>query len=210
MNRHDLGIGPDARLVLHGHYRDWFSTYRPATPTDGRLVYFGLLKEYKGVPELLAAFGDVDDADLALHVVGRPVVPDVERAVRALGAADGRVTLTLRYVADAELARLITGAEAVVLPYVEMGNSGAALLALSLDRPIIVPRAPGNTELAAEVGLGWVVEYEPPLSSTKLVTALEDLRRTARTHRPDLDERNWADIGDRLLGCYREASRSSG
>ena len=208
MSRHHLSLGADTRLVRHGHYRDWFSAYPPAAPRTGRLVYFGFLKEYKGVPELIAAFGDIDDADLALHVVGRAAAPQIEREVRTLAAADSRITLTLRYVSDAELSQLITSAEAVVLPYVEMGNSGAALLALSLDRPIIVPRAPSSAELGAEVGPGWVVEYEPPLSPAKLAGALEVVRKTARAGRPQLDTRTWTDIGALLLECYRDVMRS--
>jgi beta-1,4-mannosyltransferase len=207
MNRHDLDGARGTRLVRHGHYRDWFAPYPPAPPRSGHLVYFGLLKEYKGVAELVTAFGGIPDRDLRLHVVGQAVAPQVERDVRAAGSGDDRVTLTCRHVPDGELARLVTGAEAVVLPYVEMGNSGAALLALSLERPIIVPRAPVNAELAAEAGPGWVVAYEPPLTPAKLAAALAEVRATPREGAPRLEARDWTTIGARLVECYRDAAR---
>jgi glycosyltransferase involved in cell wall biosynthesis len=207
MNRHDLDEARGTRLVRHGHYRDWFAQYPPAASRPGNLVYFGLLKQYKGVAELVTAFGGIDDHDLRLQVVGRVVSSQVEREVRAASAADGRVTLTCRHVPDADLARLVTEAEAVVLPYVEMGNSGAALLALSLDRPIIVPRAPVNTELDVEAGPGWVTAYEPPLTAAKLMAALNAVRASPREQPPQLGGRDWTAIGARLVECYRDATR---
>ena len=41
--------------ILHGHYREWYGpSNAPSVP--GRLLCFGLLRPYKGVESLLAAF----------------------------------------------------------------------------------------------------------------------------------------------------------
>ena len=46
-----------------------------------------------------------------------------------------------------------------MLPYRHMHNSGAALTALSLDRPVLVPETDVNRDLARETGPGWVVTF---------------------------------------------------
>ncbi len=60
----------------------------------------------------------------------------------------------------------------MVLPYREMHNSGAALTALSLNRPVLVPDNEVNRELAEEVGPGWVFRYDGELTGRHLLDAL--------------------------------------
>jgi beta-1,4-mannosyltransferase len=72
------------------------------------------------------------------------------------GARRPRVRLTLRHADDDELVEAVGEAQVVVLPYRQMHNSGALLLALSLDRRVLVPSGPVTDELAARVGEHWV------------------------------------------------------
>ncbi len=62
----------------------------------------------------------------------------------------------LGFAPDADLVREISMSEMVVLPYRFMHNSGAVLLALSLDRPVLVPDNEVNRLLEIEVGSDWV------------------------------------------------------
>ena len=91
------------------------------------------------------------------------------------------------YVTDDVLVREVTASELVVLPFANMTNSGSLLLALSLDRPVLVPSQPMTEQLAAEVGPGWVLTYAGPLEPAVLLDALAAARRsppaTARTCR---------------------------
>ena len=94
------------------------------------------------------------------------------------------------------LAREILESELVVLPFVEMTNSSSMILALSLDRPVLVPRLPVTEELAAEVGPGWVLIYDGELDAAALAGALAARReprgaraRTSRRRRVGGDRR---------------------
>lgn len=190
----DSPDGPQpATTIVHGHYRDWYpAATSPATP--GRLLLFGLLRPYKGIERLLEAFADVSDAGLTLRIVGRPADTSIGAAARAAAAADRRVTVDLRHVPDDELAVEITAAALVVLPYRDLHSSGALLLALSLDRPVLVPRNPVTDALAAEVGEWWVQRYVGDLDA-------DDLERAAATVRGgprepvDLSRRDWDVLG---------------
>ena len=198
--------------IRHGHYRDWFDDLDRPTAVPGRFLTFGLVRPYKGVENLLARFHELDDPALTLRVVGKPSTPALRAEVESLADADPRVSTILDHVDDGRLATEVGEAELVILPYREMHNSGALLLALSLDRPVLVPRGVVTVDLGAEVGKGWVTTFDGDLSAADIVGSLQRIRERNRANgvqdagdRPDLGEREWAAIGSEHVSAYRSA-----
>lgn len=194
-----------ATTVPHGHYVDWFAQHPPQPAVARRVATVGLLRPYKGVDELLSAFEALDDPAASLVVAGRPVAQTVADQVRAAAARDPRVVVDLRHVDDADLVRWTTSASLVALPYRQMHNSGAVLLALSLGRPVLVPANPVTDALAAEVGPAWVRRFTGPLTADVLRAALEDADGLSATAAPDLRARDWAAGTQAHLEVYRAA-----
>lgn len=195
--------GPSA-VIPHGHYTDWYGGVPAARPVPGRVLAFGLLRPFKGTDALLAAVAAVPDERLTLRVVGRPVVDEMRVLVEAAAAADPRVTALLGYVEDGTVVAEHAAAQLVVLPYRQLHNSGALLLALSLGRPVLAPAGPSTAELAAEVGPGWVHLFEGELTAEVLTKALAATRDLPGPP-PDLRRRGWPLIGRRHLEVYRGA-----
>lgn len=193
-----------AVTVLHGHYRDQFAEHPLPESEPGRLLYFGIIRPYKGVVELMDVFRGAHDDSLSLHVVGSPSAGQRE-LVEERAARDSRVHTTLRRVDDAEMVDEIGRAELVVLPYREMHNSGSILVALSLGRPILVPRTPTNTALAEEVGSDWVLEYDGDLTPERVTSALERIRTHPPEGLPALSGRDWDVLGRELKRAYEGA-----
>ena len=192
-----------ATTILHGHYRDRFAT-PDVQQQRGRILQFGLIRPYKGIEQLLAAFALLNEQDLTLRIVGKPVAGALDSAIKRAAAADQRISHDLRFVEDNELAEEVAAAELVVLPYLEMHNSGALLVALSLDRPVLVPRSPANQALSDEVGPGWVIMFDGELQAAQLRAAVSDARRP-RASRPNLSGRDWTEVGRLHELAYREA-----
>jgi beta-1,4-mannosyltransferase len=192
--------------ILHGHYRDRFDAFPHTDTVPGRILYFGLIRPYKGVEQLIAAFSASSDEALTLRVVGKPSEA-LDASVRAAATADPRISHDLKFVEDSVMVSEICEAELVVLPYLQMHNSGALLAALSLDRPVLVPRTPANTAIADEVGHDWIVTFEGALSSEIIHDALATVRARGDVQRPDLSQREWAIVGQQHLDAYREAIR---
>lgn len=200
---------PRTLTILHGHYRDWFSALPVPTAVSGRLLYFGLIRPYKGVESLLEAFMAIDthtDEGASLRVVGNPSSAVLRHQIEAAVTRDARVGARLEYVDDATLAEEIGHAQLVVLPFRQMHNSGSVLLALSLDRPVLVPRNDANQALADEVGAGWVYMYDGALSAATLRTALRQVRSDTRTSSPDLSAREWEAAGQQHGRAYAGAT----
>jgi glycosyltransferase involved in cell wall biosynthesis len=193
--------------IAHGHYRAWFERHPHRDPRPGHLVFAGLIRPYKNVPGLVEAFSGAaaDDPGLTLHVAGAPGSAETGAEVRAAAGDGDRIRLTLRHLDDAELVAAVTEAELVVLPYRDMHNSGAALLALSLDRPVLVPDNEVTAELAAEVGPGWVHRYGGELAAETLRRALAAAREEHRAPRPDLSRREWGGAAADHVAVYRQA-----
>ncbi|RWZ50888.1 glycosyl transferase [Labedella phragmitis] len=202
-----LPSGTPTTLVLHGHYRDWFSRFPQREAQRGRFSYFGLIRRYKGVDALLRAFRGLP-GDYSLRVAGKARADALADELVELAASDDRVDLTLEFLSEAELVDVARQGEIVVLPYREMHNSGGALAALSVDRPVLVPANEVNSRLADEVGPGWVLQYDGEIDADILERAITTVRAEGRSPRPDLSARDWDRAGRGHLEAYEAAVAS--
>lgn len=191
-------------VIPHGHYRSWYGAFPQPAAERGRLATVGMLRPYKGVEALIEAFAQAP-TEMSLHLAGRPLDATFGAHLAALSAADPRITLVARHIDDAEFTAAIRQAELVVLPYTALHNSGAALAALSLDRPVLLPEGPASRALSAEVGPGWVSLFTAPLDAGDLTTALAAARTLPPGARPSLADREWDTAGERHLAVYRAA-----
>jgi beta-1,4-mannosyltransferase len=206
LNAHDgEGVPEPSVVILHGHYTDWFEQYPKAATVPGRIVFFGLVRPYKGVEDLIAAFADVRVEGVTLQVSGRPLNAETATELAGLAASDPRVGLDLRFLEESELVALVSSAELVVLPYREMYNSGSLLAALSLGKPVLVPQAPVNELVATEVGAEWVMTYPGSISADIIESALGKVRALPATGRPNLELREWDLTGRQHVSAYRRA-----
>lgn len=196
----------DAALTVipHGHYIESFRRYDRPARVPGRLLYFGIIRPYKNVEALTGAFHELTDPALSLHIVGDPHLGQ-RAALEASSRIDPRISLDLRYVDDETLVREVSEASLVVLPYVEMKNSGALLVALSLGTPALVSASAINDAIAAEVGTGWVRTYAGTLTAQVLADNLAALSVSPPPGVPDLKGRDWSSIGEAHAAAYRRA-----
>lgn len=199
--------GTSSVTIPHGHYRDWFAADRAVPREHQRIAYVGLIRPYKGVDRLVRAFASTAERSpgARLEVAGHPSSAEVSEQVRAAAEGDARTSLTLAFVPDQELVEVVSRAELVALPYREMHNSGAALMALSLDRPVLVPDNAVTSLLAAEVGDQWVLRYDGELTGDVLLWALTCAADVPADARPDLSQRNWDRAGAEHVTAYRAA-----
>jgi glycosyltransferase involved in cell wall biosynthesis len=136
-------------VVPHGHYigaypdtvsrRDARARLGLAS-RDRVLLFFGQVRDYKGIADLVQAFRSLPDRHVKLVVAGRPAAAADAEALRRLAVTDPRVQLHLRFVPDDEVQVFFRSSDFVVLPYRNVLTSGVAILALSFGRPLVVPR----------------------------------------------------------------------
>lgn len=174
--RDEVGLDPErVRVIPHGAF-DYLTRLREEKPLPTELegaegpvvLFFGLLRPYKGIENLLAAFRRLGGAEL--WIVGNPRM-DVA-PLRALAAeAGGRVRFVTRFVADAEIPAIFRAADVVALPYLDAEHSGVLYTGLAFGKPMVLSAVGGFPEIAA-AGAGRLVE---PGDVDGLAAALEGL-----------------------------------
>ena len=120
-----------------------------------------------------------------MSIMGASADPDYTASIADLAARADNVNLVVGRVADQDLIDEVLAADAVLLTYRDLYNSGVVFLALSLGRPVIVRDGPAARELQREYGPEWVGTYEGPLTSDGLRRAWHSVagrqaRRSAR------------------------------
>jgi len=204
-------IGRPAWVIPHGDYRHEYVTSldrdaarrRFDVPSDAPLVLSsGRIRPYKNVPALLDAFAALADPTARCLVTGAATDASLRRTIEDGASRDPRVRLDLRHLRRRDLAAAHNAADLVVLPYRDILNSGSALLALSLNRPVLVPRRGALAELQAQVGDTWVRCYDGDLSAEVLADALAWARETPRPAEAPLHAFAWPTIARAHRAAY--------
>jgi glycosyltransferase involved in cell wall biosynthesis len=141
-------------------------------PSGRTLLFFGLIRRYKGLDVLVRALPDIPYARLV--VAGDPLEPvePVQQLAQQLGVAD-RIDWRLGYLPAAEVESLMRDAALVVFPYLSGESaSGALATALGHGRPVIVSEILGET--VSEYGAGLVVPPDDPRALAEAVGRLLD------------------------------------
>ena len=166
------GLGVDATRIVH----PVFEAPEPAPPPTGTtLLFFGLIREYKGLDVLVRALADIPGARLV--VAGDPVdsVEPARAAARELEVED-RIEWRLGYVPDPEVPGLFEQAAVVVLPYRQLDSSGVLATAIGYGRPVVVTDVGSLGEQVRAFGAGRVV---PPDDPAALAQACNELLQSA-------------------------------
>ena len=132
------------------------------------ILFFGLLRPYKGIDTLLEAFRELEGAEL--WIVGNPRM-DVEPLRRLAAEAPGRVRFLTRFVEDAEIPAIFRRADVVVLPYRDAEHSGVLYTGLAFGKPLVLSAVGGFPEVAAQ-GAARLVPPEDPAALAAALTEL--------------------------------------
>ena len=138
-------------------------------PAVVNLLFFGTIRPYKGLEDLLAVFNGLsgqEAAGLWLTVVGETWDGCTEPA-RLIGSSPHRerITFVNSYVPDEVAAAAFGHADVVVLPYRRSASSGPLHVAMSWGLPVVVTDVGGLPEAAR--GYGGAV-FVPPRDAAML------------------------------------------
>jgi beta-1,4-mannosyltransferase len=103
-------------------------------------LFFGNIRSYKGVFDLVDAFRKFSFPEAQLLIVGRPWDDDMANALANAVRGDTRVHTVVRFVDPSEVQIFFRAADYVVFPYRDVLTSGSMLLAMSFAKAVIAPR----------------------------------------------------------------------
>ena len=174
-------------------------------PTDRKyLLFFGLIRDYKGLDLLLKAFGDerFADGDLHLLVVGEFYTDRApyDALIREHGLAE-RVTIVAKFIPDDEVADYFNAADLLVQPYKTATQSGVTQIAYHFEKPMIVTDVGGLAEMCPDGRVGYVVQPEPPAIADAIVRYFTETDRAAMQEmiREEKKRYDWGIMAKALL-----------
>lgn len=170
------------------------------------VLFFGLVRPYKGLDVLLEAMPRV--SNVRLTIAGEFWSPreETQSAIARLGIAD-RVRIDDGYVPAELLPELFAAHDLVALPYKTVTGSGIIKVAFGYNRPIIVSDIGTLAEeIRGGLGLSFVAGSPESLADALLKASEPDVYNamaSAVDALPDSFEEEWSDYVHILLGLDR-------
>ena len=130
-------------------------------PTMRYVLFFGLIRDYKGLDWLLRAFADerLKDTNVRLIVAGEFYnnAEQYETLESELGLK-GRVIWHREFVPDEEVRYFFAAADLIAQPYKSATQSGVTQIAYHFERPMLVTNVGGLAEIGPNGKVGYVAE----------------------------------------------------
>jgi glycosyltransferase involved in cell wall biosynthesis len=181
------------------------------------LLFFGNIVPYKGLEYLVAAFQRLATArlDYRLVIAGRPRGAEgywsgIERKI-ARDIEPGRVIQKIEFVPDAETEIYFKAADALVLPYTEIFQSGVLFLGYSFGLPVLAAEVGSMKEDIVEGETGFVFAKQDPEDLARAVEAYfsSDLYTTLSSRRRQIQDyanerHSWEKVSLITRGVYRK------
>lgn len=202
-------------VIPHGNYISCYENNlskeeaRKALELDEKdfvFLYFGRVRPYKGIENLLEKFKKIASKNARLIIAGPAADVEIRESVEKAAEGDERIKLILRFIFD-DSQLYLNSADVIVLPYKKILTSGTVFLAMSFKKPIIVPKMGCVKDILDEKG-GFF--YDPD-DENGLADALEAAMKSGDLlkmgdHNFELAKKlDWKDIAARTAEVYRQA-----
>jgi glycosyltransferase involved in cell wall biosynthesis len=175
-----IPLGPGHHAVHQGTDESPSHASRPAPRDALNLLFFGLIRPYKGLEDLVRAFELFDEQEVKaywLTVVGE-TWEGWDLPVKLIESSPhrSRITLINRFVDDDEVVAHFRDADAVVLPYHRSSASSPAHVAMSNGLPLVITAVGGLPEAVANYEGAILAPPHDPVALRDAIRRLSSLR----------------------------------
>jgi D-inositol-3-phosphate glycosyltransferase len=143
------------------------------------LLFFGIVRKYKGLDILLRAFADknLNNGKLKLIVAGEFYDDNAEYLdIIKKHKLEDNVILRSTFIPDAEVVNYFCAADIIVQPYRNATQSGVTQIAYHFNKPMLVTDVGGLCEIVPHNKVGYVVEP----NKNEVAKALNDFYQNNR------------------------------
>jgi D-inositol-3-phosphate glycosyltransferase len=206
-------IKSNSAIIGHGNYIPFFKA-KPYVSKNKKfnILFFGLIKETKGLDILLESLIVLKDLnlDFKLTVAGRPWRNDFSKYQNIINEnkLQDNVTTFLHFISEIDLVKHFDDCDIVVLPYRKIFQSGVVLKAMSFKRAVLCSSLPAFEELVIDGFSGYIFERGNSNSlSDKLKQIISDrngLEKIVENAYKVLEnDFNWNNISFELNNLYK-------
>jgi glycosyltransferase involved in cell wall biosynthesis len=211
---YDYPIAAKTAVIFHGNYLNCYpkpsankATLREQfgiNQDDIHLLYFGSIRPYKGVDNLIDCFNQVDTgaAKISLTLAGGVSDPDYKTQLIEQTQTNHHISAIFDFLPEQLLVDHIEAADIIVIPFADTLTSGSTILAMTQGKALILPEKAQVFGCVPEQGVRY-------FSNTKELTQL--LKQLHEFPLPDMAQANllaatnltWTQVGHLMKQCYQ-------
>lgn len=177
-------------------------------PTSKYLLFFGLVRKYKGLDLTLQALAQekLKKMPVKLIIAGEfyddPQV--YTEMIEELGLED-KVIIHNEFIPNEEIATYFSAADLAIQTYHTASQSGVTQLAFNFDRPILVTNVGGLGEMVKHDELGYVCEKDPEAIANSVMDFFMLAKKEAFEQNVAIakKEYTWKNFIQKLTNLYR-------
>lgn len=169
------------------------------------LLFFGLIRDYKGLDLLLEAFPKLGD-EYQLVVAGEAYgsFEKYQKLIEESGCSD-RIKVFNRYIDDSQVPTFFSAADLCVLPYKTATQSGITAISLHFGLPVVATRTGGLEETIEKPGIGVMAdeisaEGVRAAVETFFAAGPEQYRSSIASHKKAI---GWDVFAEKLMDFYK-------
>jgi glycosyltransferase involved in cell wall biosynthesis len=205
-------------IVPHGNYVSYYKD--TVTKKDARdflkikqntfvFLFFGELKRYKGIEELLEVFTHISAShkNILLLISGKVCDKEIYSVISSHKSSLKNTALFyIRHIEDDEVQYFMHAADIVVYAFKKITTSGSVLLALSFGKPIIYPLMGSLEDLPENIGFSYIPSDKNGLynaMTTALTTSQEKLTERKKNAYKYVQSLSWEKIAEQTITIYK-------
>lgn len=208
-------ISKKLHVIPHGHFIDCYPNQiskaearKKLGLSDNQFIYlfFGAIREYKGVDQLINAFKLLNNSATTLVIAGRARDEQLDQKIFNLCRDNDNILLNSTFIKPENVQDYMNACDVVVFPYRKILTSGAVILAMSFGRACVAPKIGSIPDVLDENG---AFLYEEA-NEQQLLKAIQDAFKNARlTEQFGMYNRNlakqwqWNEISKMTAKIYR-------
>ncbi|MBR5056369.1 MAG: glycosyltransferase [Bacteroidales bacterium] len=207
-----LSLTPDKKHLLVNHplydhfgeriSRDEAAARLGIDPGLRTLLFFGLIRDYKGLDLLIDAMSLLDDS-YQLVIAGESYGPfeKYDAQIEASPARE-RIKVFNRYIGDEEVPAFFSAADLCVLPYKSATQSGITAISTHFEVPVVATPVGGLPQSVGEAGIGVITEDVSAEAIAKAVKAFDAAQEASckAAIAAFKDENTWDKFAEKLVG----------
>lgn len=143
------------------------------------ILFFGLIRDYKGLDLLIEAFADARFRNLKVKlIIAGEFYSDEEKYTTLIEKhkLTNYIEMHNRFIPDPEVGWYFGAADIIAQPYKSATQSGVTQIGYHFEKPMLVTNVGGLAEIIPDEKVGYVVEPKPKAVADKLIDFFENKR----------------------------------
>ncbi|GGI95611.1 hypothetical protein GCM10008995_02120 [Halobellus salinus] len=171
-------------------------------------LYFGMIREYKGIPNLIDSFNNIDQSNAELWIVGNASSEGIREDIQECVSDAENIFTVFEFVEADQVQFYMNAADTLVLPYRNILNSGTVHLGLSFGLPIVAPEMgciPATTPKENE----FLYDKSDPKALVRALTQVrehDDLQTVREANYQRAVSQSWNKSAQKLKDVYESVT----